>query len=113
MQSIYLTLIVFEIWTCRLKFLSAWRDELGRLRIWASDVGVYQTQGGLASLDGLLNKFPTVKSQVLRQLTRIQRLLGDLADELRNAGRKDSDNDSESKKSRRTKTTMVTTRRNN
>ncbi|KAL3433028.1 hypothetical protein BDV09DRAFT_197223 [Aspergillus tetrazonus] len=74
--------------------LSAWRDELGRLRIWASDVGVYQTRGGHASLDGLLNEFPTVRSQVLRQLTRIQRLLGDLEDELRNTG-KDSDNNSE------------------
>lgn len=74
--------------------LSAWRDELGRLRIWASDVGVYQTRGGHASLDGLLNEFPTVRSQVLRQLTRIQRLLGDLEDELRKTG-KDSDNNSE------------------
>ncbi|KAL4763356.1 uncharacterized protein BDW70DRAFT_157790 [Aspergillus foveolatus] len=74
--------------------LSAWRDELGRLRIWASDVGVYQTRSGHASLDGLLNEFPTVKSQVLRQLTRIQRLLGDLEDELRNTG-KDSDHNSE------------------
>ncbi|KAL4736724.1 hypothetical protein BDV11DRAFT_172653 [Aspergillus similis] len=75
--------------------LSAWRDELGRLRVWASNIGIYQTQGGHASLDGLLNKFPTVRSQVIRQLTRIQRLLGDLEDELRITGRNDSDNDSE------------------
>ncbi|KAL4751237.1 hypothetical protein BDW72DRAFT_173944, partial [Aspergillus terricola var. indicus] len=75
--------------------LSAWRDELGRLQIWASDVGVYQTQGGHASLDGLLNEFPTVRSQVLRQLTRIQRLLEDLENELRTTGGNDSDSGSE------------------
>ncbi|KAL4907285.1 hypothetical protein BDW74DRAFT_176065 [Aspergillus multicolor] len=71
--------------------LSAWQDEFGRFRIWASDVEVYQIQANCASLDELLDGIPTVKRQVLRQLTRIQRLLGDLEEELHNPDRHDSD----------------------
>ncbi|KAI9371534.1 hypothetical protein BJX61DRAFT_543605 [Aspergillus egyptiacus] len=62
--------------------VSAWQDELARLRVWADDIDIYQASGH-GSLDERLRDLPLVKSQILRQLTRIQRLVRDLEDESR------------------------------
>lgn len=54
----------------------AWHDELGRLRIWVSNTGAddkYQF-----SLDYRLRNAAHIKTQVIRQLDRLQRILEDL-----------------------------------
>ncbi|KAJ5354972.1 uncharacterized protein N7496_012184 [Penicillium cataractarum] len=57
-----------------------WQDELGRLRVWAANIGAHQT--GQASLDHRLRDASHIKEQTLRVLRRLQRLLQDLRDGL-------------------------------
>ena len=54
----------------------AWQDELGRLRIWVATTGAYQKND--SSLDYRLREASHVKSQVIRQLDRLQRILEDI-----------------------------------
>jgi hypothetical protein len=58
-----------------------WQDELGRLRVWAANIGAHQT--GLSSLDHRLRDASHIKDQTLRVLRRLQRLIQDLQDALR------------------------------
>ena len=60
--------------------LQEWTDELGRLRIWAANIGAHQTR--LSSLDYRLRDASHIKSQIVRLLERFQELLTDLKDVL-------------------------------
>lgn len=53
----------------------AWYDELERLRVWV--VSTDALEGGPYSLDYRLHEVPHVKSQVIRQLDRLRRIVGD------------------------------------
>ncbi|KAL4941509.1 hypothetical protein BDV06DRAFT_194313 [Aspergillus oleicola] len=75
--------------------LSAWRDEISRLRVWAKDVGIYPAQTRPNSLNIQLDRLPLVKKQILRQLTRIRHLYDDLWEEIAPGGRQEVDADSE------------------
>ncbi|KAL4809467.1 hypothetical protein BDV18DRAFT_132133 [Aspergillus unguis] len=59
--------------------LEAWQDELGRLRIWASDAGIHD-ETRREVLEEHLSRYPFIKKQVLRQLARVERLMRDLED---------------------------------
>ncbi|KAJ5653309.1 hypothetical protein N7490_000312 [Penicillium lividum] len=58
--------------------LSQWKDELGRFRVWISNIGAHQTCQ--LSLEYRLRDASHIKSQVKRQLGRLHRLLVDLQD---------------------------------
>jgi hypothetical protein len=58
-----------------------WQDELGRLRVWAANIGAHQT--GQSSLDYRLRDASHIKEQTLRVLRRLQRLIQDLQDAIR------------------------------
>lgn len=58
--------------------LALWQDELGRFRVWASNIGAHQA--GQSSLDYRLRDASDVKKQVLQLLKRLQRLIEDLRD---------------------------------
>ncbi|KIW09892.1 hypothetical protein PV08_11993 [Exophiala spinifera] len=53
-----------------------WKDELGRLRVWASNIGAHQT--GQSSLDFRLRDTSHIKDQTVRLLQRLRRILKDL-----------------------------------
>lgn len=55
-----------------------WKDELGRLRVWASNIGAHQT--GQSSLDHRLRDASHIKEQTLRVLQRLQRTTEDIND---------------------------------
>jgi hypothetical protein len=55
---------------------SLWLDELGRLRVWAANIGAHQI--GQSSLDYRLRDASHIKDQIIRLLERLQRLLVDL-----------------------------------
>ncbi|KAJ9492054.1 hypothetical protein VN97_g1191 [Penicillium thymicola] len=55
-----------------------WKDELGRLRVWAANIGAHQT--GLSSLDHRLRDASHIKEQTLRVLQRLQRTSRDISD---------------------------------
>lgn len=57
-----------------------WQDELGRLRVWAANIGAHQV--GQSSLDHRLRDASHIKDQTLRVLRRLQRLIQDLQDAL-------------------------------
>lgn len=57
---------------------SRWQDELGRLRVWAANIGAHQT--GSLSLDHRLRDASHIKKQTLRVLERLQRTIDDLQD---------------------------------
>jgi hypothetical protein len=59
---------------------SLWLDELGRLRIWAANIGAHQT--GQSSLDYRLRDASHIKDQIIRLLERLRRLLVDLKEAL-------------------------------
>ncbi|KAJ5781314.1 hypothetical protein N7457_006474 [Penicillium paradoxum] len=59
---------------------SRWQDELGRLRVWAANIGAHQT--GNLSLDYRLRDASHIKDQTLRVLKRLKRTLDDLQDTL-------------------------------
>lgn len=53
-----------------------WEDELGRLRVWAANIGAHQT--GQSSLDYRLREASNIKDQTLRILQRLERAAQDL-----------------------------------
>ncbi|KAJ5207885.1 Zinc finger C2H2 [Penicillium cf. viridicatum] len=55
-----------------------WKDELGRLRVWAANIGAHQT--GQSSLDHRLRDASHIKEQTLRVLQRLQRTTEDIND---------------------------------
>ncbi|OQD92698.1 hypothetical protein PENSOL_c038G02133 [Penicillium solitum] len=55
-----------------------WKDELGRLRVWAANIGAHQT--GQSSLDYRLRDASHIKEQTLRVLRRLQRTTEDIND---------------------------------
>ncbi|KAJ5371653.1 hypothetical protein N7517_003659 [Penicillium concentricum] len=55
-----------------------WSDELGRLRIWAGNIGAHQT--GQSSLDYRLRDASHLKNETMKILQRMVRVLQDLAD---------------------------------
>jgi hypothetical protein len=59
---------------------SLWTDELGRLRVWAANIGGHQT--GQSSLDYRLRDASHIKDQVIRLLESLQRSLVDLQEVL-------------------------------
>ncbi|KAJ5920387.1 hypothetical protein N7516_011245 [Penicillium verrucosum] len=60
--------------------LQEWRDELGRLRVWAANIGAHQTRQ--SSLDYRLRDASHIKGQIVRLLEQFQELLTDLQDVL-------------------------------
>lgn len=58
--------------------LQAWKDELGRLRVWAANIA----QIGQSSLDYRLRDASHIKDQILSLLERVKELLLDLAEVL-------------------------------
>lgn len=57
-----------------------WRDELGRLRVWAANIGAHQT--GRSSLDYRLRDASNIRDQVIRLLNAARRAFDDLEDVL-------------------------------
>ncbi|KAJ5404486.1 Zinc finger C2H2 [Penicillium cosmopolitanum] len=57
-----------------------WQDELGRLRVWAANIGAHQT--GTSSLDYRLRDASHIKDQTLLLLGRLQRLAQDIEDDI-------------------------------
>ncbi|EXJ58704.1 hypothetical protein A1O7_06133 [Cladophialophora yegresii CBS 114405] len=68
-----------------------WTDELGRLRVWAANIGAHQT--GQSSLDYRLRDASHIKAQTLKLLERLRRTLDD-AEEFLTRGPEDDDNSS-------------------
>ncbi|OOQ90846.1 hypothetical protein PEBR_02856 [Penicillium brasilianum] len=60
--------------------LQEWSDELGRLRVWAANIGAHHTRQ--SSLDYRLRDASHIKNQVLRLLERVRELLTDLTEVL-------------------------------
>jgi hypothetical protein len=60
--------------------LVLWQDELGRLRVWAANIGAHQT--GQSSLDYRLRDASDIKRQILQLLKRLQRVIEHLKDSL-------------------------------
>ncbi|PLN76050.1 hypothetical protein BDW42DRAFT_199140 [Aspergillus taichungensis] len=56
--------------------LSLWEDELGRFKVWCSNIGAHQTNH--SSLDYRLRDASHIKQQLLRLLRRLQRIIQDL-----------------------------------
>ncbi|KXG54364.1 uncharacterized protein PGRI_075080 [Penicillium griseofulvum] len=56
--------------------LQDWTDELGRLRVWAANIGAHQTRQ--SSLDYRLRDASHIRSQIVRLLEQVQELLTDL-----------------------------------
>ena len=56
--------------------LQEWTDELGRLRVWAANIGAHQTRQ--SSLEYRLRDASHIKSQIVRLLELFQELLTDL-----------------------------------
>lgn len=61
----------------------AWADELGRVRIWAQNIGAHQT--GQSSLDHRLRDASHIKVQTVKLLKRLLRSLGDAEEVLTEA----------------------------
>ncbi|KAJ5498049.1 hypothetical protein N7453_007100 [Penicillium expansum] len=60
--------------------LQDWTDELGRLRLWAANIGAHQTRQ--SSLDYRLRDASHIQGQIVRLLEQFQELLTDLEDVL-------------------------------
>ncbi|KAL4799852.1 hypothetical protein BDV19DRAFT_238022 [Aspergillus venezuelensis] len=58
--------------------IRAWKDELGRLRIWAANIGAHQR--GQSSLDYRLRDASHIKLQTIKVLEAIKELLDDIGD---------------------------------
>ena len=73
---------------------SAWEDELGRLRMWAANIGAHQT--GQRSLDFRLRDATHIREHIIKLLQGLLRRLQDardvLADE-KDAAEDDAEND--------------------
>ncbi|OQE35432.1 hypothetical protein PENCOP_c013G07937 [Penicillium coprophilum] len=59
--------------------LQAWKDELGRLRVWAANLN---DQTEISSLDYHLRDASHIKDQILSLLERVKELLSDLTEVL-------------------------------
>ena len=59
---------------------TSWTDELGRLRIWAANIGAHQI--GQSSLDFRLRDASHIKDQILSLLADLLEVLGGLTDEI-------------------------------
>ncbi|KAJ5762741.1 hypothetical protein N7533_001422 [Penicillium manginii] len=70
-----------------------WQDELGRLRVWAANIGAHQS--GQSSLDHRLREASHIKDQTLRLLERLQRAIQDVEDTLNGSESEDNFLDSE------------------
>lgn len=68
-----------------------WKDELGRLRVWAANIGAHQT--GQSSLDHRLRDASHIKEQTLRVLQRLQRTTKDINDVLHHSPEDDDFSD--------------------
>lgn len=68
-----------------------WKDELGRLRVWAANIGAHQT--GQSSLDHRLRDASHIKEQTLRVLQRLQRTTQDINDVLHHSPEDDDFSD--------------------
>ncbi|OQE23428.1 hypothetical protein PENFLA_c011G00274 [Penicillium flavigenum] len=68
-----------------------WQDELGRLRVWAANIGAHQT--GQSSLDHRLRDASHIKEQTLRVLQRLQRTIEDINDVLHHSPEDDDFSD--------------------
>ncbi|KAK2805521.1 hypothetical protein FQN50_006145 [Emmonsiellopsis sp. PD_5] len=66
-----------------------WQDELGRLRVWAANIGAHQT--GQSSLDFRLRDASHIKEQVMKLLRRVQGLFADLDEVMNEAAFDDND----------------------
>ncbi|PGH09012.1 hypothetical protein AJ79_05807 [Helicocarpus griseus UAMH5409] len=66
-----------------------WEDELGRLRIWASNIGAHQT--GQSSLDFRLRDSSPVKNQVIGLLKGLQETFRDLYEAMEDPAPDDTD----------------------
>jgi hypothetical protein len=71
--------------------LALWKDELGRLRVWAANIGAHQT--GQSSLDYRLRDASHIKEQTLRVLQRLQRTTQDINDVLHHSPEDDDFSD--------------------
>jgi hypothetical protein len=60
-----------------------WQDELGRLRVWAANIGAHQT--GRSSLDYRLRDASNIRDQIIRLLKGLQRAFDDLEEVLEEA----------------------------
>ena len=69
----------------------AWGDELGRLRIWAANIGAHQT--GQSSLDFRLRDASHISKQIMKLLQDLGRSLNDTINELSEDGTKASEDD--------------------
>lgn len=54
-----------------------WHDELGHLRVWVANIGTQET-GTLFSLDHRLRDASHLKTQTLRLLGRLRRIIDDI-----------------------------------
>ena len=59
---------------------ASWRDELGRLRVWAANIGAHQT--GQSSLDFRLRDASHISKQITKLLRDLEQSLHDILDEL-------------------------------
>ncbi|KAL1850626.1 hypothetical protein Plec18170_006911 [Paecilomyces lecythidis] len=71
--------------------MQRWEDELGRLRVWAANIGPHQT--GESSLDYWLRDASHIKNETVKLLQRLQDLLNDLDDLAVGGGRVSTDDD--------------------
>ena len=69
----------------------SWGDELGRLRVWAANIGAHQT--GQSSLDFRLRDSSHISKQIMKLLWDLDQSLSDIIDELSTNGPKTSEND--------------------
>ena len=61
-----------------------WEDELGRLRVWAANIGAHQT--GKSSLDYRLRDASNIKDQIILLLKAVQRAFDDVEDMSQESG---------------------------
>lgn len=67
----------------------SWGDELGRLRVWAANIGAHQT--GQSSLEFRLRDASHISKQITNLLQELDQSLNDVADELSEDGTKATD----------------------
>ena len=72
---------------------AAWGDELGRLRVWAANIGAHQT--GQSSLDFRLRDASHISKQITNLLRDLEQSLHDIFDELSEDGDEALDEDDE------------------
>ena len=68
-----------------------WGDELGRLRVWAANIGAHQT--GQSSLDFRLRDASHISNQITKLLQDLEQSLKDVFEELSDDGTKLSEDD--------------------